>query len=99
MRGVVKRVVSAPMFSPAGLAVRGAVFLCLLLICHCAGWREYTTVLCGTSPTGNVTDKAALYRGIVYVLTYFGALILTPVLLIASGLVALWQCLSRMRES
>ncbi len=87
----VKRFVTAPMFSPAGLALRGLVCLGLFLCCHLAGWCEYATVLSGTSPTGDITDKAALYRGVVYVLTYFGMLILTPVFLIAAGLVALYR--------
>ncbi len=81
----------APWHSPVGLILHGLLFLVLFLACHLAGWRECTTILSGTSPTGDIADKSAQLRGILYVLTWFGMLLLTPIFLIAAALVALYN--------
>jgi TRAP-type C4-dicarboxylate transport system permease small subunit len=86
---MIRRWLRVPWHSPVGLVLHGLLFLGLFLACHLAGWRDCTTILSGTSPTGDIADKSAQLRGILYVLTWFGALLLTPIFLIAAGLVAL----------
>ncbi len=88
---MIRRLLRAPWYSPVGLILHGLLFLVLFLACHLAGWRECTTILSGTSPSGDIADKSAQLRGIVYVLTWFGMLLLTPIFLIAAGLVALYN--------
>jgi hypothetical protein len=64
------------------------VLLALLLLAgfgavHALGLREAVSVLSGTAPPGG--ESSALL-GVVYALSYFAALILAPILLLASGI-------------
>ena len=62
--------------------------------CHLAGWRECTTILCGTSPTGGGGDRYASWFGVIYVLLYFASIMIVPILVLAAGFVAAaewWQ--------
>jgi hypothetical protein len=57
------------------------------LVVGLLGWREFTTVLSGTFPTGD--QVADGLRGTVYLLFHFGCLVAAPILVIAAGLDAL----------
>ena len=62
-----------------------ALPLCLLYaVCHVLGWREYTAFLSGSAPAGERTDLGLLL-GIVYVVAYFGFVLVAPILLLAAG--------------
>ena len=74
----------APVFSPRWFFVRGAFLLSLYLIMELLGYRDYTCVICGTSPTGNTADQMALIQGMVFVLLYFGATMAAPVFLLSA---------------
>ena len=79
----------APLFSPTGLLFRAALVTGVFLVFHLAGWREYTSILCGTSPTGNLADRHIQFLGGLYVLFYFATIILVPILVLAAGLLSL----------
>ena len=79
----------APLLSPRGLLLRASLLVALFLACHLAGWREHTSILCGTAFTGNVTDRYTQWFGMVYVVLYFAIVIIVPVLILAAGLMAL----------
>jgi len=77
-------------FSPRGLLLRAAIISFVYLAARLAGLREYTTIISGTSPTGDVTDWWSAGLGVVYVTLYLGFVLLVPVLLIAAALLTAW---------
>ena len=84
--------INVPTISPSGFLVRAALITAIFLLLYLAGLKEYTCVLCGTSPTGNVADSWSSMLGVGYVLCYFAFIVLAPVLVLATGI--LW-CLQR----
>lgn len=76
----------APVLSPKGFLLRAAALLVLFLIAHLAGWREHTSVLCGTAPSAAGWDRVGGTLGMVYVLFYFAATLGTPILVLAAGI-------------
>jgi len=82
----------APMFSAKGLAIRAGILTVVFAVCHVAGLREYTTFLSGTSLTASADWSALL--GLAYLAAYFGFILGTPILLIASAILAIWQKVS-----
>jgi len=52
-------------------------------------WRACTSVVCGTSPTGNVNDGFVVFKGCAYALSHFLFVLGAPILLIAAGVYAL----------
>jgi hypothetical protein len=92
---VLKRILSAPFFSPAGLTRRALLIALLFAICHLLGWREHTTFLSGTPADASIGVGASAVLGLIYMATYFGVVLLTPILLLASLLLLAWDSLSR----
>lgn len=74
----------APIFSPTGFLVRACVISLIFFVCHAFGLREYTTILSGTSPTGNVKDVMAIALGATYLVLYFAFVLGVPILILAS---------------
>ncbi len=88
---MIRQLWRAPLFSPTGLLVRAVLLTVVYLVLHLAGWREYTSILCGTAPTGNLGDRQAQLYGLIYVLCHFAVVVSVPILVIAAGLLALIQ--------
>ncbi len=87
-RGLFERL-TGPRLSPHGLLSCAAVLVLLFAIMHLAGLREYTTIISGTSPTGDLRDQSALSMGVLYIILYMVATMIVPVLAIAAGLLAI----------
>jgi TRAP-type C4-dicarboxylate transport system permease small subunit len=85
--------------SPAGLLVRAALVVVFFAICHIAGWREHTTFLSGTSASadGGVNTSAVL--GVIYMASYFGFVLLTPILALAAGILFVFDHRMKRREA
>ena len=83
--------INVPTISPSGFLVRAALITAIFLLLYLAGLKEYTCVLCGTSPTGNVADSWSAMLGVSYVLCYFAFIVLAPVLILAAGILWLLQ--------
>ena len=64
------------------LLKNAAMCAIIFLLAHLLGLREYTSVLSGTASFG--TFKSLL--GIIYFMLYLGFVFLTPVFIIAAGL-------------
>jgi len=79
----------APLLSPRGLVLRAAIVALVFALAHAAGLRAYTSILSGTSPTGNAADGWAALLGCIYVLLYFAFILAVPIALIAAALMAL----------
>ena len=79
---MIRRLWRAPLFSPTGLMLRAGVLWLAYGAAHLAGWRECTSILCGTLPGGWWAQLA----GVIYVALHFTAVVACPILVIAAGL-------------
>jgi len=79
-----RRLFYSRVFSPKGFLSRAAGLAALFLLVHALGWREYTSVLCGTSPTGRAADLKAALFGTAYAGLYFFSVTVVPVLLLGA---------------
>lgn len=79
-----QRIWRAPTFSPLGFLVRGLLLVCFFVICESLGWREYTAILSGTSPTGAPLDSTMSLIGCTYFVAYSLVVLVAPVLMIAA---------------
>jgi hypothetical protein len=80
----------AERFSPAGFLQRAIVISLVYLLVHLAGWREYTSVLNGTVGPDSAGWTLSAFLGVAYVIIYLVFIILVPVLILASGILAGW---------
>lgn len=85
--GRLKRLLG-PAFSPRGLLARAALITLACGLAHLAGLRDYTTILSGTSPSGNPSDVLSTGLGTLYVVLYLAFTVAAPVFAIAAGLFA-----------
>lgn len=79
----------APIWSPQGFLVRAGLIAVAYLLFNMLGWSECTSLVCGTSPTGNVADSLVLFKGCAFAVTHFLFVLGVPILLIAAGLFTL----------
>ncbi len=77
--------------SPQFFAWRAAFLVAVFLVAQLAGLREQTAFLSGT-PGTDATDlhTSALY-GVTYIFCYLGFVVVAPILLLAAGLLILWE--------
>jgi hypothetical protein len=74
-----------------GLLVRALVLAVFYGAVHVAGWRQYTSFLCGTVEMVGGAVSWTACAGAVYLVAYLGAVVLAPILAIAAGLLWLWN--------
>ena len=77
---------NAFVFSPRGFFLRALLLILVLWVFNLLGYREYTCVICGTSPTGDPGDSTALLIGMCYALLNWATVMGAPILIGASGL-------------
>ena len=82
----VKLDISRPQTASRHVKLIGFAILVLALfgLFHLLGWRDDTAIISGTSTSAN-TNTAAV-RGVLYGLTYFLAVIVSPILILAVGI-------------
>lgn len=73
------------------LILRPIVITVFFAIAHFCGLREYTSFISGTAPTTSFSPTVAGFFGLSYLVLYFAFMLLVPILLIAAGLVTLWN--------
>jgi len=66
------------------LLLRSVLIAAAWLAAHLVGWRDYTSIISGTSPTGGTVTVLPLVLGVTYGVLYFGAMLVAPVLVIAA---------------
>jgi hypothetical protein len=81
----------APMFSPQGFVVRAAIIAAGFALCHLLDWREHTTFLTGTSSEAGTGLRTSAALGTIYMAAYFGVVLLSPILLLAAGILFVWE--------
>ncbi|MEX0775426.1 MAG: hypothetical protein WD042_06895 [Phycisphaeraceae bacterium] len=70
---------------------RAVLLLAIFALLHLLGWRADTAIISGTLPAPGVAGELAILRGLLYVLSYFAAVLVAPILLIAAVLLTLMQ--------
>src|SRR5262245_15226604 len=88
---------AAPLFSARGLLRWATVVVAGFLICHALGWREHTTFLSGTPVDEGTSLSVSVPLGIIYMVAYFGSVLVAPIFLLAATLLAAGE--SRRRSS
>jgi len=95
-----KRCWQAPVLSPAGLITRGLLIVVVYALFHGLGYRDYTCVFTGTSPTGNPNDQTAILIGFIYICLHFASVLVAPSLILGGILLAVFlRPLQRARVS
>ena len=76
----------------AGYLLEWAVLLAVLfIIAHVAGLRQFTSILNGTNGSTTLDWQTAAFFGVVYIFVYLGFVIAVPVLILAAGILKIWQ--------
>ena len=81
----------AGFFSARYFATRAAGLCVLFALAHLCGLREYTTLLSGTVEGADM--RTSMILGSIYLLLYFAAVLVAPVLALAAGILRLCQIL------
>jgi len=81
----------AGFFSPQGFVQRALVIGAGFLLVHLAGLYEYTSVLNGTIGPGSTGWAMSAFLGVAYIIIYLALVILAPVLILAAGILTVWQ--------
>src|SRR6185436_6066846 len=83
------RLVRQDAFSPVSFVLVAGFFGFVFMVCQLAGLREATTFLSGTAAGGEFAGT--LCFGVIYLLAYFGMVLVAPIFLIAAALLACWR--------
>ena len=90
---------SADFFSAKDFVRHGALLLIVFAIVHLLGLREYTSVLNGTTGAAGMNPTNAALLGVLYVLSYLGAILLAPIFFITAGLLTVWEKFKAARQA
>jgi len=90
-RGWYHSIVPTGLFTAKGLLLRAALIAIAFLVCHALGLREYTSIICGQSLTGNVADKLPTALGCIYLVLNFLFVLAVPIMVIAAGLIVVGE--------
>ena len=80
-----RRILERSVFNPANWLAWAAVMVAAWGLCHALGWRADTAVLSGTVDPSHGSATWVMFRGMIYAVTYFAAVVVGPVLVLASG--------------
>jgi hypothetical protein len=84
----VRRVLERSVFSPVNWLIWAGVLLAAWGVCHLLGWRTDTAVISGTVDAARGDMHRVMLHGMLYAVTYFAAVVVGPILVLASG--AFW---------
>jgi hypothetical protein len=85
------------LLSPLGWVLRAGMVLAAFTVFHVLGWRDDMRIISGTSLPASAAD-AVVIRGLLYGASYFAAVVLCPILILAAGIPALLLRVSCRRE-
>ena len=80
------RLLDRSLLNPASWAGCALVLMAAWALMHLLGWRVDTAVISGTVDISRGTAQWAMMRGALYALAYFGTTIISPILLLATGI-------------
>jgi len=70
--------------------VRAVAIVLIYALCDAIGWRDYASVISGTSPDPAGMTLAAALKAVIYILLFLATFIVVPILLISSALILVW---------
>ncbi len=76
----------ADFLSPKDFVLRALLISLAFGIVHLLGFRQFTSVLNGTTGSMTMSWQAAAVRGVIYVILYLAFILLVPTFLIAAGI-------------
>lgn len=88
-----RTVLSSPTFSPFGLTIRALVIVLSFLVFHSLGWRDHTTFISGSQVGVDTERGISILIGVAYMTAYFGAVLVSPILLLAALVLKLWNAI------
>ncbi|HLX69154.1 MAG TPA: hypothetical protein VKV04_05950 [Verrucomicrobiae bacterium] len=77
--------------SPLYLLEWAALLTVLFVIVQLAGLRDFTSVLNGTVGSTHLSWQTASFLGAAYIFVYLGFVLVVPILLLAAGILKIWQ--------
>ncbi|HPD32103.1 MAG TPA: hypothetical protein PLL20_19090 [Phycisphaerae bacterium] len=80
-----RRIRAMKWFSPGSFVLCAATFVVVYLVLHLLGWRESTSIFCGTLPEGRNAQVLQSFQAVMYVLFYMATAVVAPILLIAAA--------------
>lgn len=89
------KLIHAPFLSPLGFVARALLLAVLFGICEFAGWREHTTFISGTAASADAGINSSVTFGLIYLLAYFGFVLVAPILMISAVLLVAFRRISR----
>jgi hypothetical protein len=91
--------IRAPFLSPRGFVARAMLLAVVFGACELAGWREHTTFISGTATSADTGIDVSVTVGLIYMLAYFGFVLVAPILVIAAALMWIARRFSSSTES
>jgi hypothetical protein len=85
LRKIAERVIGGSLLNPASWMGWALVLIGAWGLAAALGWRGDTAVICGTVDPARGSGQWVMMRGMIYALAYFGAVMVSPVLVLASG--------------
>jgi Zn-dependent protease with chaperone function len=76
-------------FRPGAWLGWAALLLAIFGLLHLLGWRDDTSILSGTLAPGG--GDAMIVRGVLYVIAWFAATLVSPILILAAILYAVLE--------
>ncbi|HVT81400.1 MAG TPA: hypothetical protein VHM90_12160 [Phycisphaerae bacterium] len=80
----VQKILGRSLLNPASWLGWAGVLIAAWLAAHLLGWRADTAIICGTVDISHGSMHWVMLRGMFYAITWFGAIIVGPILVAAS---------------
>ena len=71
-------------FCPGSFVLCAMVCAAVYVVLYLLGWRESTSVLCGTLPEDRTAQTIQAFQATMYVIFYMGTAVVAPILVIAA---------------
>jgi len=84
-RSLYRRIRAMKWFSPGSFVLCAAIFAVVYLVLHLLGWRESTSIFCGTLPEGRNAQVLQSFQAVMYVLFHMATVVVAPILVLAAG--------------
>jgi hypothetical protein len=84
--GKLRAIVKRPLSRRATFLGAAVLFVAVFGVFHLLGWRDDTAIISGTYALPGANPTAAAVRGMLYGLSYFAAIVVSPILILAAGI-------------
>lgn len=85
-QSIYQRVRRLKWVSPGSFVLCSLTFAGVYAVLHLFGFREYTSIFCGTLPADHTRQIVVGFCGLIYTMFHMLTVLVAPILLIAAGL-------------